>query len=192
MFRYRTEKMGMRMRKKSKAFIILLVLVLALTLPFLIKGRDGRPLISFDTIKALEISMPDFGKWIKKVMQSFKKKDDNESGDKITYRWKNAEGIWCYSNQPNPYGSSEVMNANREINVIDISKEQPKEDSEKLKSEEKQKSSVYDEKDKPSPETPISPLPILRAPELLEKAQELTKDLDKRTQDMEKFADENI
>lgn len=190
MFRYRTEKMGMRMRKKSKTFIILLVL--ALTLPFFIKGRDGRPLISFDTIKALEISMPDFGKWIKKVMQPFKKKDDNESGDKVIYRWKNAEGVWCYSNQPNPDGSSEVMKANREINIMKMPQEQPKEDAEKLKSEEKQKSSAHDEKDKPSPGTPISPLPILQAPESLEKAQELKKDLDKRTQDMEKFADENI
>ncbi len=84
------------------------------------------------------------------------------------------------------------MRASREINVRNMSQEKPKEDTEKLKNAGKQNPSANDVKDKPSPEMQISPFPILQAPELLEKAQQLKKDLDKRTQDMEKFADEDI
>ncbi len=78
------------------------------------------------------------------------------------------------------------------MKVMKMPQEQPKEDPEKIKSEGQQKPSAHDIKDKPSLETPISPLPILQAPELLEKAQELKKNMDKRTQDMEKFVDEDM
>ncbi len=190
---YRTfEHLNRREFMKKIIYILIILLVLAFTLSFFIKDRKGRPLISFDPIEVPEISMPDFNKLIEKVTQPFEKNDDDESDDKVIYRWKNSEGVWCYSNQPNPDGDSEIMKANREINVVKMVQEQPKEDPEKVKREGQQKPSAHDIKDKPSPETPISSLPILQAPELLEKAQELKKNMDKRTQDMEKFVDEEM
>ncbi len=176
---------------KKYIYILIVLLILALALPFFIKDRDGCPFLSFDSIKTPEISIPDFNNIVEKVTQPFQKNDDKKR-DEIIYRWKNAEGVWCYSNQPNPDGHSEVMKASREINVRKMAQEQPKANAEKIKSEGQQKPLADDIKEKPSPETLISPLPILQAPELLKKAQELKKDMDKRNQDMEKFVNEEM
>jgi len=73
--------------------IMITAVVLAVLLPFtFLKGKDGRPLMSLDKLKAPKLEMPDLPK------ASGKPKQD------LIYRWTDAEGVTHFTNTPPPAG----------------------------------------------------------------------------------------
>ncbi len=75
--------------------ILITLVVLAILLPFtLLKGKDGRPLMSLDKLKAPELSVPKLPKGV-----------TGESGKKdLIYRWTDREGVVHFTNTPPPEG----------------------------------------------------------------------------------------
>ncbi len=80
--------------------LLITALVLAVLLPFtVLKGKDGKPLMSISNIKAPEISLPSLPDKIK-----------NEGGNSastsndIIYKWRDEKGELHFSSTPPPEG----------------------------------------------------------------------------------------
>jgi len=97
-----------------KLFIKLLiaVLVISLLLPFtLLKGNDGKPLISFTDLK-----LPDMLKIPEDIQNSV---GESQDGDDVIYKWTDAEGSLQFSNSPPPEGVTyTVLDYDPNLNVI--------------------------------------------------------------------------
>ena len=74
--------------------ILITLVVLAILLPFtLLKGKDGRPLMSLDKLKAPDISVPSLPA------------SGRDGGNKdLIYRWTDSEGVIHFTNTPPPQG----------------------------------------------------------------------------------------
>jgi hypothetical protein len=86
--------------------LIIAVLFLAILLPFtFLKGKDGRPLLSLDDLKAPDISLPDIS--IPKVFDDVKlpKLPEASPDQDIVYQWYDAEGNLNFTSQPPPQGT---------------------------------------------------------------------------------------
>ncbi len=82
--------------------LLITALVLAVLLPFtIIKGNDGKPLMSLSNIKAPEFSLP-------KIPDAIKTKDSGSSvstsGKDIIYKWRDQKGELHFSSSPPPEG----------------------------------------------------------------------------------------
>ena len=77
--------------------LLIAALVLAVLLPFtIIKGKDGKPLMSFSDIKMPGIALPD----------AMKNTDINAASgnEDIIYKWKDEKGELHFSSSPPPTG----------------------------------------------------------------------------------------
>jgi hypothetical protein len=83
------------------AKFLIAALVIAVLLPFtVLKGKDGRPLMSFGDLKAPDIALPelpntDMGKTAG---------SSSQGREDIVYKWKDAQGEWHFSSTPPPQG----------------------------------------------------------------------------------------
>ncbi len=104
-----------------KFFVKLLIaaVVLAVLLPFtILKGKDGRPLMSLDQLKAPDLSMPNMPE-----ASSVGKRED------IVYQWRDAKGELHFSSSPPPEGieyTSKGYDPNTNlIQSIEVKHEEP-------------------------------------------------------------------
>ncbi len=104
-----------------KLFIKLMVLVLiaALAAPFFIKGPDGRPLMEASDFRG---SLADARRSVERQWRSITSRFGRGSGGNTAtvYRWRDADGNWVYSDQPNPAGNSEQVTVRTDVNVMDL------------------------------------------------------------------------
>ncbi len=81
--------------------LLIAALVLSVLLPFtILKGKDGRPLMSFSDIKAPSLSLPS----MPDIVSDTKPKPVSGSGD-IIYKWKDKQGVLHFSSSPPPEGT---------------------------------------------------------------------------------------
>lgn len=137
-----------------KLFIkfMLFLLVLAIAGPFLLKGPDGRPLLSLDDLKLPSFSLPqvtqatssdgngkpDAGQqWIQwsdktttpfnpdvLTQQQLAQLDIKEQAN-LYYRWKDGNGVWQFSALPNRNTTNFVVRTDPAANVLQsLSQEQ--------------------------------------------------------------------
>lgn len=92
--------------KKIYYRTLLTIIVVACLMPFVIKGRDGRPLMQLTDLKMPALAVP--GKEsIGGMTDSFASSTQTE---KVTvYRWQDDQGIWHFSDAENPSGQSEAV-----------------------------------------------------------------------------------
>ncbi len=179
---------------KKMVFFLIMLLVLTVLLLFFFKGRDGRSLLESDKIRDLRTGLPEhlgLEDLIEKIKQPFENQSGSRKDNEVIYRWKNADGVWCFSNQPNPDGPSEIMQMSKEASVVRMHQPKPKEDAKEVKDKAQQKPSAQDESIVSSPVPSTTAIPLLQAPELIKKAEKLKEQLNKRTQEMEDFPDKN-
>lgn len=85
---------------KFFAKLLIAALVLAVLLPFtIIKGKDGRPLMSLSKLKAPDLDIPNLpgGMKIPDVSPAIKNKD-------VVYKWRNERGELHFTSSPPPAG----------------------------------------------------------------------------------------
>jgi len=86
---------------KLSVKLLIAALVLAVLLPFtVLKGKDGRPLLSFSDIKAPDLKMPEIPgtDQLPSMHSNEKKKTD------IIYQWRDEKGELHFTNTPPPAG----------------------------------------------------------------------------------------
>ncbi len=85
---------------KLFAKLLIAALVLAVLLPFtLLKGKDGRPLMSFDSLKAPDISVPELPDSVK-----MPELESQPGGKDIVYQWRDENGMLHFTSDPPPAG----------------------------------------------------------------------------------------
>ena len=87
---------------------IIVLVILACIIPFFLKGPDDRALISPDQIKLPKIKLP------QKVNedtrpQAIALKGSPEAKHRKVYKWKGKDGIWHFTDYPNPDGPSQII-----------------------------------------------------------------------------------
>ncbi|MGH1470429.1 MAG: DUF4124 domain-containing protein [Cellvibrionaceae bacterium] len=126
-----------------KLFIkfIIFILVLGLAGPFIMKGPDGRPLMTLDEI------IPDFSSMKRKATGMINDVNNtvgdlsgdgelSDFGKTQVYRWKDENGHWQFSDTPPPASqAAEKLLINPDVNIVQAT-ELPKEQKEETPSEE--------------------------------------------------------
>lgn len=83
----------------------LAILAAALAIPFFMKNKQGEPMMSLPEIKDLTPS-------------SLVSNTPNMSSDRTVYKWKDANGVWHYGDQP-PEGSQfSTLVVNDKTNIV--------------------------------------------------------------------------
>lgn len=104
--------------KKLYYRLLLTMIVLASVMPFIMKGQDGRPLMTLANLKMPDLKVPG-----KETMSTIVDgaSDNNPLAKKdaevTVYRWQDDQGIWHYSDAVNPQGESEALAVKLNNNV---------------------------------------------------------------------------
>jgi len=115
---------------------VVFVLILALAAPFILKGSDGRPLVSFRDVQNTEGG---FSKGIKKAQtmlsgfirpifnssQAFDDLSENpemQSGTESfqVHYWKDENGVFHFSDEKNLNGDSELKSITNDATIVEI------------------------------------------------------------------------
>lgn len=126
--------------------LMLFLLVLALAAPFILKGPDGRPLLSLSDLELPRFELPqvnlpgsdsdnsqpanDERQWIRwskqeglpfnpdKLTPAQLAQLDIRAQDNIYYRWQDGNGVWQYSTLPNRNTTNFVVRTDPGANVL--------------------------------------------------------------------------
>ncbi len=96
--------------------LLIAVLIIGLLLPFtILKGKDGKPLMSFGDMKLPDFSAPDLPDMPSLTSQS----KASATNLDLIYKWTDAEGNLQFSNDPPPQGVEYTLKGyNPDTNVI--------------------------------------------------------------------------
>lgn len=185
---------------------MMFLLVLALAGPFLMKGPNGKPLLSFKDFDLPDLSLPTtppeelsgtgeeaWIAWSKdKVVEPkvyvIDPTDPNQkppqSRPGVFYRWKDKDGVWQFSNTPNPNTANIVVETDPNANVvqslstdkIDTALGRVREVVEPESEGEEEESSI------PMPTT----VPLAEVPDLINQAKAVQDLVNKRTEMLDK------
>ncbi|MCP4491402.1 MAG: DUF4124 domain-containing protein [Gammaproteobacteria bacterium] len=99
--------------------LLLIVLTIGLLLPFtFLKGKDGKPMMSFGDLELPDFSVPDLPD-LPDMPKLTKHDDVTSTGLDLIYKWIDAEGNLQFSNDPPPQGVEyTVKGYNPNTNVI--------------------------------------------------------------------------
>ena len=148
--------------------LLVLALVGAIVAPMILKGPDGRPLMSWEDF----FSVPDSTVGLSKPI--------SKSSDLTTvYKWQDEEGQWHFSDKPMGKGEHETLKYNPNANII-----------QSLKKPEEESNAVVTPKLK-TPEISSGPslttVPLTEVPELMDQAKQYQQLIDQRNQTLEQF-----
>jgi len=152
---------------------LLAIIVLACVMPFVIKGRDGRPLLQLSDLKMPAIAVPgkdSIGRLANSLDQGGK--PTREADKVIVYRWQDDQGIWHFSDADNPLGDSETLQVSLDRTVT----EPPTNDTPAQVGSASRAEELLAE-----------PLPLLHAGEVLEQARNVGTVLQQRYQRQEEL-----
>lgn len=139
---------------------LLLVLIAAFVIPFTVPIKDGKPLLEFKmpdmaTPKLPDISLPDINMG-----------DKEQSNSQVEmYRWKDADGVWQFSNTPPQGIAYDVQTVDTNTNIIEA-----------VPTEVKASEPVKEESGQISPVSALSPSQALKTMEDAKKVQSMVDD----------------
>jgi hypothetical protein len=99
---------------------LLFVLVAAVAAPFILRDRDGRPLMSLDKLHMPEVALPDASALTTALGSAQNALVTAETTETVTtkiYKWQDELGGWHYSNDPRPDGLGEALEIDTRASV---------------------------------------------------------------------------
>lgn len=188
-------------------FLFFLV-VLALAGPFIMRGPDGKPLMSLKDLSLPEVSMPvpqtppekltgkEEDAWIawskdkpepkgpKVYIIDPQAKEPPKARAGVYYRWKDSNGIWQFSNLPNPDTPNIVIETNPNENVLQsLSSDKIDTALGRVKEIEPMAVADADEEEDSGLDIPLpTTIPITEVPELINQAKAVQEIMNKRTE----------
>jgi len=106
--------------KKLYYRLLLTIIVLASVMPFIMKGQDGRPLMTMANLKMPDLKIP--GKdAVGTLIDDTRDNTSLEEKDAVVkvYRWQDDGGVWHFSDDANPEGQSEVVDVQLNASVTE-------------------------------------------------------------------------
>ena len=168
---------------------LLFAMVLAMMGPFLLKGDDGRPLVSFNDVFS---DGDEFSQGFEKMfglLKQFKQfgssalnqppedmaPQPSVEGKTKVHRWKDAEGVWQYSDANTSGGDSEVVYFDPDTNILQYN---DLDELKKFQAQSKRKASTSPVAQKSA--APSGMPPITQAMDTMQKAQDVQQQIDDR------------
>lgn len=188
---------------------MMFMLVLALAGPFVMRGPDGKPLMSLKDLSIPDFSLPGTapeelsGKepeawigWSKDASEPKKPKvyviDPNSQEPVVAkagvfYRWKDKDGVWQFSNLPNPGTPNIVVETDPNANVLQsLSSDKIDKALGRAVAMETPEGDEAEDEDK-GPDIPLpTTIPITEVPELINQAKAVQDLMNKRTEMLNK------
>lgn len=185
--------------------LMMFLLVLALAGPFIMRGPDGRPLMTLQDLKLPDFSLPtgDSGELTGEAREAYiawSKDEGPSKGPKVYvidpdsqepllakagvyYRWKDQSGVWQFSNLPNPGTPNIVVETDPDANVLQsLSVEKIDEALGRVKEIEPPEGETGEE-DEGGLKIPLpTTVPISEVPELMDQARAVQELVNKRTE----------
>lgn len=149
---------------------------------FVIKDMDGRPLLRFDDLRWPAMSLPE----LPNVKQLFTKAEDalppgkppQDRAVKV-YKWKDAKGVWHFSDAPNPQGTSATLDVDPDTNVVPGRPADPAGSGDGKKGDPSQSGE--------EPATGPKGMPLGRVPEIMEQTRDMQRRLDDKARKLDQF-----
>lgn len=142
--------------------LMVLALIGAVVAPMLIKGPDGRPLMSWQDFFSSQSETP---------------KVSSPTGLTTVYKWQDAEGNWHFSDRP-VVENSETLTYNPNANIIQSL----------VKKEEPEQVTVTPFEPKMKQQGPsLTTLPMDQVPELMDQAKQYQSLIDQRNEALQQF-----
>ncbi len=161
---------------------LITALVLAMILPFtVLKGKDGRPLMSFSDLKMPKLSLPELPET--PDLSNIKDKTPNISmpGKDIVYKWRDKEGELHFTSTPPPKGIEyTVKGYDPNTNLIQ---------SVEIKTEESEHTAQTEDKNTKEPLDLSNPYSPEKVKKLIDDAQNVQKLLNDRLKKQEALID---
>lgn len=162
--------------------ILMAGLVLGVGGLFVIKDMDGRPLLRFDDLRWPAMSLPE----LPNVKPLFTKAEDalppgKSPQDRVVkvYKWKDAKGVWHFSDAPNPQGASATLDVDPNINVVPGRPADPAGSGDGKKGDLSQSSE--------DPATGPKGMPLGRVPEIMEQTRDIQRRVDDKARKLDQF-----
>lgn len=93
------------------------ILVIGGLAPFtILKGKDGKPLMSFSDIKAPKMKVPDIG--IPDLNNAVKRDEKSSYDEGTVFKWKDKDGVWQFSSKPPKDSQFTSTKYDNNLNVI--------------------------------------------------------------------------
>ncbi len=101
--------------------LMLFIVVVALAAPFIIKGPNGRPLMSLDRLHTPNVKLPDFGKAAEVLKADLGASGNTPAKVASVFKWQDEKGVWHFSdNEEEGHGARKItMDPN--ANVVHFS-----------------------------------------------------------------------
>ena len=161
---------------KLLAKLLITALVLAGILPFtILKGPDGRPLMSFSDLKLPGVPTPEIPKSIEDAIPDL---PGGKAGEDVIYRWRDKNGILQFTNTPPPEGVEYTAKGYDPNTNLIQSVELPKDEPEQGKEVESGQQKNFELK------SPYSPEAVEKLFDDAEKVQKLINDRYKKQEEI--------
>jgi hypothetical protein len=107
--------------KKLYYRFLLTIIVLACAMPFVMRGRDGRPLMALSDLKMPALHVPGKDSMERLVGTVRDNTPLQDNGAVVTvFRWQDDQGIWHFSDDANPDGQSEIIDVRIDHRVSQV------------------------------------------------------------------------
>jgi hypothetical protein len=184
--------------------LMMFLVVLALAGPFIMRGPDGRPLMSLKDLSIPDFSLPksapeELSGNEQEAYIAWSKDEGKPEGPKVYvidpkseapivaqagvyYRWKDANGVWQFSNLPNPDSPNIVVETDPDANVLQ-SLSVDKIDAALGRVKEPEPGEADEESEEGGLNIPLpTTIPISQVPELMDQARAVQELVNKRTE----------
>jgi hypothetical protein len=98
--------------------VMLFVIVAALAAPFVIKGPDGRALMSLDRLRAPAVRLPDFSAAVDTVKAGLGEVVEEPAKPMAVFKWQDEKGVWHFSDKVEPGRSAQKLDVNPDANLV--------------------------------------------------------------------------
>ena len=186
--------------------LMMFLLIMALAGPFIMRGPDGRPLMSLKDLNLPDLSLPTGPpeELTGKEQEAYIawSKDEGESKSPrvyvidpanqeplvakagVYYRWKDENGVWQFSNLPNPDSPNIVVETDPDANVLQsLSVDKIDEALGRVKEIETPEGAAGEGEKEDGLNIPLpTTIPIAEVPELMNQAKAVQELVNKRTE----------
>lgn len=174
---------------KKKILYLLVILALATAIPFIIKGKDGNPLMSMDHFSAPKIALPDLTNLEAKARNTLtaaqeeietvqeKISDALPKQETKIFKWKDDKGQWHFSDQPRTKGQSTEVKIDSKVNTLPTVKAVSEQKSTPTKNDESSDFGLS-----------LTTVPLGQVPQLIEDASSVKDTLNARYQQFEEVS----
>jgi hypothetical protein len=100
--------------------LMLLVVVAAVAAPFFISGRDGRPILSLDRLRAPHSSAPDIGNTEDSLTENVDETDEVSGKPVEVFKWQDENGAWHFSDTQEQGQAAQTVTVDPNASVVHL------------------------------------------------------------------------